>query len=238
MKRSIFAIAFALLFSANSFAQEVSLGTDVVSRYVWRGTDFGNAVSFQPALSVAIADLEIGTWASYSIAGSGADEHDLYLSYGIGDVTLSVTDYYFPAGADTKGKFGLLNFDADGKGAHLPEVSASYSNEDNGLSLLVGSFIYNDVDSKGEGQNSTYVEVGYAAGSVNLFVGLGNGFYSLDGDFAPVNIGVSTSEEIKVTDSFSIPLFVQLIFNPDAERSHLVVGFSFILNFYYHRRLQ
>ena len=29
---------------------EVTIGADVVSRYVWRGTDYGNAAAVQPGI--------------------------------------------------------------------------------------------------------------------------------------------------------------------------------------------
>ena len=35
----------------SSAAGQVSLGADVVSRYVWRGVDFGESMSVQPSLS-------------------------------------------------------------------------------------------------------------------------------------------------------------------------------------------
>jgi len=47
---------------------------------------------------------------------------------------------------------------------------------------------------------------------------LGNGFYSTDGGFAPVSIGLSGEK-----DNIS----VSYIINPDQETSFLVVGMSF-----------
>ncbi len=35
-------------------AQEVQLGADVVSRYIWRGTDFGESMSVQPGLHLSV----------------------------------------------------------------------------------------------------------------------------------------------------------------------------------------
>jgi hypothetical protein len=61
-----------------------------------------------------------------------------------------------------------------------------------------------------------------------LFLGAGNGAYTADDDdFMICNLGMSVEKEIKVTDSFAIPVFGQLILNPSTEQVHWVVGFSF-----------
>ncbi len=41
------------------------------------------------------------------------------------------------------------------------------------------------------------------------------------------NVGIGTTKEIKITDSFSIPVTGQVIFNPEKEQLYVVVGFSF-----------
>ena len=55
---------------------EVGLGADVVSRYIFRGVDFGNSAAVQPYLSVsqevASGTLEVGAWGSFSITGVDA----------------------------------------------------------------------------------------------------------------------------------------------------------------------
>ena len=52
----------ALLLSSivvpSSLAQ-ISLGADFVSRYVWRGLDFGESFSVQPALTLELLDLKL-----------------------------------------------------------------------------------------------------------------------------------------------------------------------------------
>ena len=44
---------------------EVGIGADVVSRYIFRGTDFGNAVTVQPGLTYSTDSFEIGAWSSW-----------------------------------------------------------------------------------------------------------------------------------------------------------------------------
>lgn len=69
-------------------AQEVhagfDLGADVVSRYIWRGTDFGNSASVQPYVSFSAGPVEVGAWSSWAVTAPGANENDLYVSASFG----------------------------------------------------------------------------------------------------------------------------------------------------------
>ena len=181
---------------------EVTIGADVVSRYVWRGTDYGNAAAVQPSIETTIGPVALGAWGSWSISPGPADasgnECDLYASTTVGPVGLTLTDYFFPAYAGTD---SLLNVDI-----HVFELSAG---ADVGpVSVLAAANVSGDDD------NSTYLELTYGAFSL----GLGNGAYSTDGEFAPVSIGVSASR-----DNFS----ASYIINPDQETSFLVFGVNF-----------
>jgi|GEM_PF-3187968 hypothetical protein len=109
----------------------LGIGADLVSRYVWRGTDFGNSASVQPYIAYATGNLEIGAWSSWALtaAGAGANENDLYISYSAGPVGLTLTDYYFPE----SNKF----FDYADDGKHILEISASLGVE---AFSLMGAF--------------------------------------------------------------------------------------------------
>ena len=181
---------------------EVTIGADVVSRYVWRGTDYGNAAAVQPSIETTIGPVALGAWGSWSISPGPADasgnECDLYASTTVGPVSLTLKDYFFPAYAGTD---SLLNLDI-----HVFELSAG---ADVGpVSILAAANVSGDDD------NSTYLELTYGAFSL----GLGNGAYSTDGEFAPVSLGISASR-----DNFS----ASYIINPDQETSFLVFGVNF-----------
>ena len=183
---------------------EVTIGADVVSRYVWRGSDYGNAASVQPGIETAVGPVTVGAWGSFPItdpigtSATAGNECDLYASTTVGPVGLTLTDYFFPAYAGTD---SLLNVDI-----HVFELSAG---ADVGpVSVLAAANVSGDDD------NSTYLELTYGAFSL----GLGNGAYSTDGEFAPVSIGVSASR-----DNFS----ASYIINPDQETSFLVFGVNF-----------
>ena len=76
----------------------VTIGADVVSSYVWRGS-FLDGASVQPAISLDVAGFSVGMWGSTSFT-SFADwrnsykELDLYVSYGIKGFSVTLTDYF------------------------------------------------------------------------------------------------------------------------------------------------
>ena len=212
-------------------AQSASIGADVVSRYVWRGIDFGESVSLQPALTVGIAGLEFGAWGSYSISKSAADanENDLWASFTYefssgASVSVAVTDYYFPnAVGDERVVLGFL----DPK-AHTQEFSAALSGPESlPVSLFVG--ILTDDDK------SLYAEVGFTLWTVDGvelgahagMVGGESGFYGTSGA-GLVNVGITASTALEITDSFAPPVTVSYIVNPAEEydRAYLVFALS------------
>ena len=50
-------------------------------------------------------------------------------------------------------------------------------------------------------------------------------FYGTTG-FAVTNVALKATKEIKVTDSFSIPIFGQVVGNPCSQKAYLVIGFT------------
>jgi hypothetical protein len=98
----------ALLSTNTTQAQD--FGADVVSSYVWRGTQFGTGPHIQPYVSLSTGDLELGAWGSFpTTANGGGNELDLYASYSFGKFGLTLTNYSFPgeggAYADGEGLF-------------------------------------------------------------------------------------------------------------------------------------
>lgn len=207
-------------------AQSASIGADIVSRYVWRGLDFGESMSVQPALTAGIGGLEVGAWGSYSIGRPGAEfnENDLWASFthelpSGASVSVGVTDYYFPA----PGGKGFT----DGE-AHTQEFSATVSGPESfPVTLYAG--ILTDEDT------SLYVEASIPLGTVDgvelgAHAGLVGGesiFYNTKGA-GLVNLGVTASKELRITDSFAPPVAVSYMVNPSEgnNRAFLVVALS------------
>lgn len=210
--------------------QQFSVGADFVSRYVWRGTDFGEAASIQPAFSLSSSGFEVGTWASYAIVPDAAavNEHDVWIGYTIetssaGSFTFGVTDYYFP----TPEGVGFFEFDGDGQGAHWIEPYAGYTLPGSiPISLYGAVFYHNDPDHSLYVQASLPIEIdGVEVGLTAGAVGAQSGLYGTE-DFTFVNLALSVAKPITITEQFALPMSVTYILNPDAERSYLVFGIS------------
>ena len=243
-----FVLCFGIIVPSIALAQEdespVNLGVDIYSRYVWRGTDFGSSPSIQPCLEFSKSGFTIGTWGAYTTnINNPAQEADIYLGYTfLNDmISLTLSDYFFPTdGAENS------YFVYDSNTAHLFEFSAAFNGtEDFPLSFLVGTIFYGaDLNSEGNNRYSTYCEISYSPEiggvPVSVFCGLNltaasnadlnlpvpvSGFY---GDkLGVVNLGFSATKNIKITDSFELPLNVALISNPMKGNIFLVAGFSF-----------
>ena len=201
-------------------AQEFDVGADLVSRYVWRGTDFGNTAAAQPFISFSNGPVEIGAWGSYSLTPTaGGYENDLYITFSQGPLSVTLTDYYFPNMAAGVDEFFEFSEDSTGSSYHFLEAAVGFTNGP--LSLLAGVFLTNDDD------NSVYLEGSYEAFnkddvSASVIVGTGNGIYSIedpgdDDSFNLVNVGLSVSKGM-FTGSYLV--------NPDRKISFLVIGVS------------
>lgn len=221
MNRLLFAVPllFALALAAVPADAGVGFGADVVNRYVWRGTDFGNAVSVQPGMSISHGNIEIGAWSSWAITDGGANENDLYASFSSGPIGITLTDYYFPGLTEDDSFFSFSNDDA----VHVLEISASFALDGMPLSALAAFNFSGDPD------DSFWVEATYDLGemeetAVSVTAGLGNGVYTHEGDedsedtTALVSVGLNMSKG---------DYFASYILNPNRESSFLVFGRSF-----------
>ena len=225
----LFAIAILLTSTVPVQGQEeetespISAGADLYSRYIFRGLDIGGgSPNIQPYIEAGFGHFAFGAWGSYRTNFPGALEMDLYLNYTVMDiVTVGVIDYFLP---NDFGEYDYFDYSTDsaGSGGHIFEAYATFNGlEDIPFTALLGVNLYGDSD------NSIYFELGYSLSILDIFIGAGNGQYLTgDGDFGIVNLGISTSKEIKITDKLSLPLSVSLITNPEAKRIHLVVGIS------------
>ena len=237
---TLFVPPFLLLFVGTCLAppaqaQSVDLGADVMSRYVWRGTDFGNAAAIQPSLSFSSGGFTVGAWGSFDISpvngSSAVNENDLYASYAFetsaGTFSVSVTDFYF---SNTESKF----FDYDNPGAHVIEPGLSYSGP---VSLSASINAYGR-----DGENEIWLEasVPFSIEDVDLSLAVGgtpndtgdpaegDNYYGTDAntDAAITKFSLTASKSVGITDSFSLPMMASYYLNPYSERSYFIFGIS------------
>ena len=208
---------------------ETIISGDIVSSYIWRGQDLGSA-AIQPTLGVGYKGLSLTAWGSYGLVNSDdVKELDLTLAYSFGGLNIGVTDYWFDAGLDPDNRY--FKYDAHGTN-HLFEANIGY---DFGIASLqwVTNFAGNDgVNNDGKRAYSSYVEaaVPFKLSSIEWTATAGavpfaTTFYGTSG-FAVTNLSLRATKEIKVTDTFSIPIFGQVTANPCSQKAYLVLGFT------------
>jgi len=206
---TVIGIALMIAIAAPAVQADVGIGADLVSRYVWRGTDFGNSAAIQPSISYTSGSVEIGAWSSWALITGDGNENDLYVTYSNGPISVTITDYFFP-GND------FFSFSADDS-THTIELSAAYS------SGKIGIMAAYNVSG---GENAFYAEGSYELmsnddASAGISVGLGNEVYTADGPGGSptvVAVGINVAKG-DYTASY--------ILNPDQETTFLVVGRSF-----------
>ena len=245
MKRSYVLVLLITVLSTGVIASDklaVNTGVDLYSRYIWRGMDFGDAPSVQPVFSVSYAGFELGAWGAYALSGQEErfSEVDFWLGYSREfENTISIgavlTDYYLPyLGIDISNFNDHDAVDADGAadpGAHVLELGLSFTGPKS-FPMTVSGYVgvYNDAG------NNTYFQIDYpfSIGETDLtvFCGAAGGShenpdaYSTE-EFALINVGVSAERSVKMSESFSLPLSMAFILNPNEEISYLVAGVRF-----------
>ena len=224
-------IAIALLSAVMPFTAkaqdkvEASVGADIVSGYIWRGQDLGG-VSLQPSASVAYKGFSLGAWGSVGIESTDAKEFDLTLGYSTGGFSVSVTDYWFNTGA------GYFHYDAHNT-AHVYEAQLGYDFGPVAVNWYTNFAGDDGVKENGDRAYSSYISVAapFKLGGLDWTAEVGatpweTSFYVASG-FAVCDISLGVAKDIKITNSFSLPLFAKATWNPRSEGAYFVVGLSF-----------
>jgi hypothetical protein len=218
--KAIFAFLVILSVSISDTVAQIGLSADVMNRYVWRGTDFGNSPSIQPDINYSAGNFEIGAWAAFATNGNPAGtEVDFYASYTFdtdaGSFSLSLTDYTFPQ--DSEGAYFSRT-------SHFVEAGFGYSGTESfPVNFFTGIFLTNDDDY------SIYTQLGYEISDVELFVGFTPFKSELygTGGAGVINTGMSVTKPLQVTELFSISLTGTLIANPYTDDFFFLFGIGF-----------
>jgi len=230
-------VLFCLTPSAILNAQseiEIDLGGDIVSSYVWRGFKQAGA-SVQPHLSASLQGFSLGAWASTDITSNdGKKEVDFTAAYTIAGFKLAITDYWW----DGEGAYRYFSYpDTEtGNGGHMLEATIGYTLPQSfPLSLTWNTFFLGRGNKKSNGDNaySTYAELSYPFSVKGVDMAISTGFTPWENatlgtgkGFKVTSIALNASKSIKITDSFSLPIFGNIICNPAREDIHFVFGIS------------
>lgn len=231
-------LAIGLMGTATTaFAQdevETTISADVVNQYIWRGQELGE-ISLQPTLGVAYKGLSLTAWGNVGISDpSDTKELDLTLAYATGGFHIGVTDYWFHyadnSGADPKNRYFHYNSHDTN---HVFEANVGYDFGPLALNWYTNFAGADGVNKSEKRAYSSYVEATapFTLGGCDWTTTIGavpfaTTSYTNAGGFAVTNIGLKATKDIKVTDSFSVPVFAGITANPSTEKAYLLVGFT------------
>ena len=206
---------------------ETTTGADVVNQYIWRGQEVGS-VSLQPTLGVAYKGLSLTAWGSVGLSEpSDTKEFDITAAYSIGGFNIGITDYWFNSPNDR-----YFAYESH-KTSHVFEANVGY---DFGVASLqwYTNFAGNDgVNDEGKRAYSSYFEVSapFTLGGCDWTASVGavpfaTSFYGDASNFAVTNVSLKATKDLKITDSFSVPVFAGIAANPSTEKAYLLFGFT------------
>lgn len=232
--KKIVLLALGLAASTTTFAQDkekvkFTIAADFVNQYIWRGQDCGN-VSIQPTLGIGYKGLSLTAWGNVGFTSTDTKEFDLTLGYTTGGFNINITDYWFSVGGDNPNN-RYFKYDAHSTN-HVFEANIGYD-----FGVLSLQWYTNFTGNDGYNKNnkraySSYVEVAVPFRLVTVdwtatvgAVPYATTYYKTTG-FAVTNLSLKATKDIKITNSFSIPVFGQIVVNPCANKAYLVLGFT------------
>ena len=149
------------------------------------------------------------------------------LAYETGAFHIGVTDYWF--NSPNEKYFAYKAHET----SHVFEANVGYDFGPVALNWYT-NFAGNDgYTKKGKRAYSSYVEATapFKLGGCDWEAAVGavpyaTTFYGDASGFAVTNVSVKATKDLKITDSFSVPVFAQVAANPSTEKAYFVVGFT------------
>lgn len=206
---------------------EATVQADVVSSYIWRGQDLGE-VSLQPTLGLAYKGLSLTAWGNVGLSDpSDTEEFDLTLAYSTGGFNIGVTDYWFNKPNDRYFSY------AAHETSHVFEANIGYDFGPVAVQWYT-NFAGNDgVNKSGKRAYSSYFEVSapFRLAGCDWTAAVGavpyaTTSYSNANGFAVTNVSVRATKDVRITKTFSLPLFAGVTANPSTEKAYMVFGFT------------
>lgn len=207
---------------------ELSMGTDIVSRYIWRGQKLGD-VSLQPTLGVSYKGLSLTAWGSVGLSESkDTKEFDLTLAYTVGGFNVGITDYWFDSAGDKYFVYGAHST------AHTFEANIGYD-----FGVVNFQWYTNFAGSDGVTRHnhraySSYAEVSAPFKAVGCdwsatvgCVPYGTSFYSeAPNRFGVTNLALKATKELVLSSKFAPSVFASVVANPSSQAAYFVCGIT------------
>ena len=221
--------AFASMTAANAQDNiETTVAADVVNQYIWRGQELG-AASLQPTLGIAYKGFSLTAWRSVGLSEpSDTKEFDLTAAYSIEGFNIGITDYWFNSPNDR-----YFAYEAH-KTSHVFEANVGYDFGVASLQWYTNFAGADGVRRSGSRAYSSYFELNapFALGGIDWNATVGavptkTDFYAdCENGFAVTNVSLKATKDIKITDTFSVPVFAAVNANPSTQKAYFVFGLT------------
>lgn len=206
---------------------QASLGVDLVSQYIWRGQDLGDA-SLQPSLGIGWQGLSLSAWGSVGITDpQDTKELDLTLGYTYEGFNVGVTDYWFSNGSYFKYKAHQTT--------HVWEANLGYDFGFLNVQWYTNFAGDDGVNKDGKRAYSSYLELSapFRLATLDWTATLGavpyaTTLYDANG-FCITNVSLRATKDFVIKERYHLPLFVGLTASPRSEKLYLLLGASFSL---------
>lgn len=236
MKKGFVLLAFLLTSTCQIMAEgskesPFSATLELMSKYVWRGIEYGTAPTLAPSLNFSTQGFSAFAMGAYSTDGSH-QEVDLGISYSAHEFTLGISDYYYPSSVGEKDHYFKLSNRETG---HSVEAYANWTGTKIPLWVTLSSYIFGaDKNSEGKQMYSSYAEIGYKHSftednkiSVCVGANLNKGFYTnYESGFNVVNFNAKYETAFKF-GSYKLPVSASYILNPYINKSYFTMSLYF-----------
>ncbi len=210
---------------------EATIGTDVVSSYIWRGQKNGG-VSVQPAATLSWKGLSLGAWGSFAISPTqnGTDEEiDVTLAYETKGFHIGVTDYYLFNNDHPFFKYGDL-----GESAHTFEANVGYDFGFLSVNWFTNFAGQDGVNSKGKRAYSSYLQLDapFKLAKLDWTATLGAVPYGTSYYASDISSGFHINQiALKAEYGFelkrvTLPVYAQVVANPSSKDLYFFMGFG------------
>jgi len=197
--------------SADTTPSPWGLDVYLMSRYVWRGVQFGTGPSIQAQLGYTEGGFMAACYVAKSMNGTSTgfpNTSNVMVGYQYHGVSLFVDDYYF-YDEDNLDRY----FDWSDTTLHYVETRLRYDG-----ARCYGMVSYNIYAGDGA-KKAPYVEGGYRFPKHRLTLFAGYLFDESDLNFSTsagvTNIGLTKEKDIRINKGFALPLTGSLIVNPN-----------------------
>lgn len=203
------------------------IGTDLVSSYIWRGSSLVSSPCIQPSASAMYQNFSLEIWGSNSFNG-GWFETDVSLMYENSNLRIGFTDYYFTDDLGVGNYFIYYPSNSN----HIIEASAEFKGTENiPFRLMAASYILgSDLDPNDNRRYSTYLEAGWMFSSGKTEGEVKFGFTPAESVYAAgaawIQAAIRLDREIKISNSFELPIFSEFVINPYLGDAFFFVGLS------------